>query len=100
MAGSGRLQSDPLFQGLARPTMFLGVSYMFFVINAMISMVAFINTSNFAVILIVAPTLHLIGYLICLKEPRAIEMLVVKMKYGFKCVNRAFHSYTNSYDVF
>lgn len=100
MAGSGRLQSDPLFQGLARPTMIMGVSYMFFVINAIVSMVVFINTQNLVMLLIVAPAMHLAGYLICLKEPRAIEMFMVKMANGYKCVNRGYHGYTNSYDPF
>lgn len=97
---SGRLQSDPLFQGLTRPTMILGVSYMYFVINAVINMICFINMQSFMVLLFVAPTVHLIGYLICLKEPRAIELFLVKMAKGYKCVNRGFHGYTNSYDPY
>jgi type IV secretion system protein VirB3 len=100
MSGSGRLQSDPLFQGLTRPTMILGVSYMYFVINAVISMITFINMQSFMVLLIVAPTVHLIGYLICLKEPRAIELFVIKMAKGYKCINRGYHGYTNSYDPY
>ena len=39
MASTGRLQADPLFQGLARPTMIAGVSFYYFVLNAMITMV-------------------------------------------------------------
>ncbi len=97
---AGRLQSDPLFQGLTRPTMILGVSYMYFVINAVISMITFINMQNFMVLLFVAPSVHLIGYLICLKEPRAIELFVVKLAKGYKCVNRGYHGYTNSYDPY
>jgi type IV secretion system protein VirB3 len=97
---SGRLQSDPLFQGLTRPTMILGVSYMYFVINAVISMVTFINMQSFKMVLIVAPAVHLIGYLICLKEPRAIELFILKVNKGFRCLNRGFHGYTNSYDPF
>ena len=97
---SGRLQSDPLFQGLTRPTMILGVSYMYFVINAIISMITFINLQSFKILLIVAPTVHLVGYLICLKEPRAIELFILKINKGFRCLNRAFHGYTNSYDPF
>lgn len=97
---SGRLQSDPLFQGLTRPTMILGVSYMYFVINAVVCMVTFINTQNFVILLFVAPIIHLIGYLICIKEPRAMELFLIKMKKGYKCVNRGFHGYTNSYDPF
>ena len=99
MADGSRLQSDPLFQGLTRPTMVLGVSYMFFVINAVLSLICFINMQDFVVLLIFAPTVHLIGYIICLKEPRAIEMFLLKVKKGFKCVNRVYHK-ANSYDIY
>lgn len=99
MSSSGRLQSDPLFQGLTRPTMILGVSYMFFVINAAISMISFINTQDFVILFLVTPSIHAIGYVICSKEPRAIEMFTVKMKKGFKCRNRIYHGQTNSYDL-
>jgi type IV secretion system protein VirB3 len=97
---SGRLQADPLFQGLARPPMIMGVSYMFFVINALICLVAFINTSNFITLFFVAPAIHGAGYLLCLKEPRAVELLILHANKGTRCMNRAFHGYTNSYDVF
>lgn len=97
---AGRLSSDPLFQGLTRPTMIFGVSYMYFVINSAICMVLFINLQSFKILLMVAPTIHLIGYLICIKEPRAIELFVLKVNKGFRCLNRGFHGYTNSYDPF
>lgn len=101
MAGSGRLQADPLFQGLTRPVMVLGVSYLYFVLNAMITMVTYINTQNFDYLLIVGPAVHGIGYLICLKEPRAMELLVLKMSKGLKVKfpNYKFHGRTNSYDL-
>jgi type IV secretion system protein VirB3 len=66
MSGSGRLQSDPLFQGLTRPTMIMGVSYMYFVINAGVNLILFINLQDFMILLMVAPIVHMIGYLICL----------------------------------
>lgn len=97
---AGRLQSDPLFQGLTRPTMIMGVSYMYFVINAVISMITFINTQDFKILIMVAPVVHLIGYLICLKEPRAIELFIIKMAKGYKCMNRGYHGFTNSYDPY
>ncbi len=97
---SGRLSSDPLFQGLTRPTMIMGVSYMYFVINSIVCMITFINTQDFKILLLLAPTVHLIGFLICLKEPRAIELFVIKMSKGYKCVNRGFHGFTNSYDPY
>ncbi|MBV8938211.1 MAG: VirB3 family type IV secretion system protein [Alphaproteobacteria bacterium] len=100
MAGSGRLQSDPLFQGLTRPTMIFGVSYMFFVLNMAICLVIFINSQSFLILLGVMPVLHLCAYIICLKEPRALEMFMVKMKKGLKCLNRVYHGNTNSYDLY
>ena len=100
MSGSGRLQSDPLFQGLTRPTMILGVSYMYFIINAAFCLITFINTQNFIYILVLAPIIHMIGFLICKKEPRALEMLITKLQKGYKCINRGYHGQSNSYDPF
>lgn len=101
MAG-GRLQADPLFQGLTRPAMILGVSYMYFVLNASLSMVVYINTTNVVVILVIAPIIHAAGYMICLKEPRAVELLAVRFGKTMRCKgkNKIFHGFTNSYDVF
>lgn len=104
MAETGHLQADPLFQGLTRPAMILGVSYMYFVINAVINMVIFINTSNPLYLFVVGPGVHGIGYLICLREPRAIELLMVKTSKCWKLAPiskvRRFHGFTNSYDVY
>lgn len=98
MAG-GRLRADPLFQGLARPPMIAGVSYMYFVLNAMITMVIFIDTKSF-IAFPLGVVIHGFGYLICMKEPRAIELWMLRMKYGFRSWNRRYHYFTNSYDVF
>lgn len=98
MAG-GRLRADPLFQGLARPPMIAGVSYMYFVLNAMITMVMFINSHSF-LSFPVGVIIHGFGYLLCMKEPRAIELWMLRMKYGFRSWNRRFYHHTNSYDVF
>lgn len=100
MAGSGRLQADPLFQGLTRPPMLLGVTYMFFLVNGVFSLIAFIHTSNFVIPFVVAPMLHGIAYLICMREPRAIELFVLKTNKGMKCANKRYHGYTNSYDIY
>lgn len=97
---SNRLKTDPLFQGLARPPMALGVSYMYFVVNASFSLLTFIWTSNFLVLFVVAPAIHAIGFMLCLNEPRAVELFILRMQTGMKCMNRAFHHRTNSYDVF
>ncbi len=80
--------------------MIMGVSFYYFVLNAAASLVLFINTQNFIFLLIVAPAVHLAGYYICLKEPRAVEMLILKMSKGFKCVNKNYHGQRNSYDPY
>ena len=95
----GRLAADPLFLGLARPPMIAGVSYMYFVLNAMTCTILYINTKTFTV-LPLALVIHGFGYVLCLKEPRAVELWMLRMKYGFRSWNRAYHSFTNSYDVF
>ena len=99
---SGRLQADPLFQGLARPTMIAGVSYMYFVINAMVTMITYINTKNFIILVVLGPVVHGIGYLICMKEPRAVELLMLRGEMGYKSWNNllGYHHHTNSYDVY
>jgi type IV secretion system protein VirB3 len=100
MAGTGRLQADPLFQGLSRPAMMFGVSFMYFVLNGGINLLIFIQTSNFVMLLFCLPVIHAIGYFLCSKEARAVELFVLKCSKGMKCLNRRFHGYTNSYDVF
>lgn len=104
MAETGHLQADPLFQGLTRPAMIMGVSYMYFVINAVICMIFFINTSNMFILFFIAPVVHGIGYLICLREPRAVELLMIKTGKCWKLAPisnvRRYHGFTNSYDVY
>lgn len=100
MAG-GKLKTDPLFMGLARAPMILGVSYLYFIINFAITMCFYINTTSFLVLFVVFPIIHGIGYMICLREPRMVELLGVKGK-TMKChpLNRRFHGFTNSYDQY
>ncbi len=99
MASGGRLRADPLFQGLARPPMIAGVSFMYFVLNAMITTILFINTKSFAA-WPVGLVIHLFGYLLCMKEPRAVELWILRLKYGYRTWNRRYYHHTNSYDVF
>jgi len=75
---SGTVGTDPLFLGLTRPPLLLGVSYTFAALNGIISLLAFIITSKFFYLLVLLPGMHMIGWFICLKEPRAIELLLAK----------------------
>ena len=95
-----RLKSDPLFQGLARPPMAMGVSYMYFVVNASFCLLAFIWSENFLILFVLGPAIHGIGFLLCMNEPRAVELFILRMSKGMRCMNRAFHKGTNSYDAF
>ena len=100
MSGN-RLQNDPLFQGLARPPMLMGVSYMYFIANAVFNLFGFIWTGNMLVLFIAAPIVHVIGVMICKDEPRAVEMMMMKLSKGLKCKNKfTAHGGANSYDVF
>lgn len=104
MAETGHLQADPLFQGLTRPAMYLGVSFTYFVINAMVCMVIFINTGDPFYIFVVAPIIHITGMLICRNEPRAVELVMIKTGKCWKLAPiskvKRFHGFVNSYDVY
>lgn len=97
---SGSIGTDSLFLGLTRPPMLFGVSYTFAALNGIVSLLAFVITTKFFYLLVLLPGLHLIGYFICLKEPRAIELFVARMSKCNVCRNRYYHGGTNSYDVY
>lgn len=97
---TGSVGTDPLFLGLTRPPLLLGVSYTFAALNGIISLLAFVITSKFFYLLVLLPGIHLIGWFICLKEPRAIELLIAKTSKCSICRNRMYHGGTNSYDVY
>jgi len=98
VANTGKVQADMLFQALTRPALFLGVSYMYFMLNLTFSMVYFVNTSNFQFILL-AFFIHGVGYLIHFKEPLFVELYRAKWSKCNRCRNRRYYG-ANSYDVF
>lgn len=93
----GVLRSDPLFVGLTRPAMIFGVSIKFAALNMIISMALFIQ-SNSIYNLLVAFVIHLIGYLICFKEPRFIELFLKRSSKCSQCPNKSFYG-ANSYGI-
>lgn len=99
MAG-GKVKADPLFLGLTRPSMILGVTYVYAAMNGLASLLAFVVTSNFLFLLVLMPLLHCIAYFICLKEPLMIELLIMKTSNFNVCYNKTFHGGVNSYDVY
>ena len=97
---SGTVGTNPLFLGLTRPPMLMGVSYTFAALNGIFSLLAFILTNDFFYLLVLLPAFHMLGWFICLKEPRAIELFVARMSKCNLCRNRMYHGGTNSYDVY
>ena len=68
-----QLRRDTVFVALTRPQMFAGVTYSYFVINAVVATELFLIFRS-AWVLAVAVLIHLAGVLICLHEPRAIDL--------------------------
>lgn len=89
------LARDPVFGALTRPQMFAGFTYSFFVLNAVITMEAFLVTKSFLVLLL-SLVIHLGGYLACLREPRFFDLWMTKLA---QCPRGRNHAYwrCNSY---
>ena len=98
MSENGSLTLDPLFVGLTRPPLFFGVSMSFSMLNMMVCVLYYIQTANLIVVL-VGSGLHLIGYIICFKEPLFIELFLMKSQKCNKCKNKFYHG-ANSYDMY
>ena len=72
------LIKSSVFKALTQPQMFAGVTYSYFIINAVVTTEAFLITRSFwafGVALIV----HVIGYLACLREPRIFDLWLTKV---------------------
>jgi type IV secretion system protein VirB3 len=71
------LERDTLFVALTRPQMFAGVTYSFFILNAVVATELFlIFRSLWAVA--AALVLHVIGMLLCLREPRFFDLWLTR----------------------
>lgn len=73
-----RPKPDILFTALTRPQMFAGVTYGFFVANAVMTAELFLLFKSFW-ILAAAATTHLAGTLACVKEPRFFDLWFVRL---------------------
>ena len=92
MAG---LERDTVFSALTRPQMFAGVSYSFFVLNLVVTTEMFLITKSFWAI-VTALILHVVGYFLCLREPRWLDIWIQKVS---RCPRVPNHDYwkCNSY---
>ena len=74
-----RIRRDTLFTALTRPQMFAGVTYSFFVINAVIAVELFLIFRAWWVLL-VALAVHGVGVLACLNESRLFDLWITRMR--------------------
>lgn len=91
------LQNDPLFVGLTRPTLIFGVSLQYAMLNMVVCGVYFIQTSSLYSIFI-GIIVHIIGYVLCFKEPRFMELYMIKFGKFNQCPNSSYYG-ANSYDI-
>ncbi|WP_379548269.1 type IV secretion system protein VirB3 [Qipengyuania sp. DSG2-2] len=73
------LSQATLFTALTRPQMFAGVTYTFFVINAVIAVELFLIFRAWWVLLI-AVALHGVAALLCLHEPRFFDLWITRVR--------------------
>ena len=72
------IERDALFVALTRPQMFAGVTYSYFIANAVIATELFLIFKSVWA-LAVALIVHLVGVIMCLREPRAFDLWLTRV---------------------
>lgn len=72
------LERDTLFVALTRPQMFAGVTYSWFVANAVIATELFLIFKSLWAVA-AALVIHLVGVVLCLREPRFFDLWLAKV---------------------
>ena len=72
------LRRHTLHRALTRPQMFAGVTMNFFIINLMVTTIAFLIIKSFWVIP-VPIVVHTIGAVVSLREPRIFDLWITKV---------------------
>jgi type IV secretion system protein VirB3 len=72
------LERDPLFVALTRPQMFAGVTYSYFIANMVIATELFLIFKS-AWVLLAALAIHLVGVLLCVREPRFFDLWMTRL---------------------
>ena len=72
------IERDTLFVALTRPQMFAGVTYSYFIANAVIATELFLIFKS-AWALAVALIVHFVGVIMCLREPRAFDLWLTRV---------------------
>ena len=72
------IERDPVFVALTRPQMFAGVTYAYFIANAVIATELFLIFRS-AWALAVALVVHLVGAVLCVREPRFFDLWITRV---------------------
>ena len=72
------LKRETVFVALTRPQMFAGVTYSYFVLNGVLAAELFLIFKSFWAIG-AALIVHLVGVLVCLREPRFFDLWIARV---------------------
>ena len=72
------VERDPLFVALTRPQMFAGVTYSYFIANAVIATELFLIFRSIWA-LGAALLVHVVGVVLCLREPRFFDLWITRV---------------------
>ena len=72
------LERDPLFVALTRPQMFAGVTYSYFIANAVVATELFLIFKS-AWVLLPSLVIHFVGVVLCLREPRFFDLWLTRL---------------------
>lgn len=67
---------DPLFVGVTRPAMAMGVTYAALLVNALVTIEAFLLTRNLLWLAVCLP-IHALFWLLCATEPRFFDLVLL-----------------------
>ncbi|HEX9932254.1 MAG TPA: type IV secretion system protein VirB3 [Allosphingosinicella sp.] len=74
-----RMEQDPVFTALTRPQMFAGVTYSYFIVNAVLATELFLVFRS-AWVLLVALLVHAAGAILCVREPRFFDLWLTRVR--------------------
>jgi type IV secretion system protein VirB3 len=73
------MEQDPVFTALTRPQMFAGVTYSYFIVNAVLATELFLVFRS-AWVLLVALIVHAVGAILCVREPRFFDLWLTRVR--------------------
>jgi type IV secretion system protein VirB3 len=76
MSRNQGLIAEPLFVGVTRPAMAMGVTYSALLVNGMVTVELFLLTRNLLWLLVCVPV-HGLAWLLCATEPRFFDLLML-----------------------